>query len=171
MSNTNAKINIVKMRLTKLTFSFTELGWCGFEEQQEWGTNRGRRWISKITFPNRLQFQITQVLFLYKCVLPEWRWMNKAVVKKVASHLFLPLLLPWSLFSALLVNWGLVSLFMLVLWVSFLVTFKILSHLVHRQALFPFQPILCHLHICLFCVLFLSYYAKGVFLRRWWIST
>ena len=24
-------------------FSFMELGWCGFEEQQEWGTNQGRR--------------------------------------------------------------------------------------------------------------------------------
>jgi len=24
-------------------------------------------------------------LFLYKCVLPEWRWMNKAVVKKVMN--------------------------------------------------------------------------------------
>ena len=46
ISNTNTKINIVKMRLTKLSFnffSFMELGWCGFEEQQEWGTNRGRR--------------------------------------------------------------------------------------------------------------------------------
>ena len=54
ISNTNTKINIVKMRLTKLSFnffSFMELGWCGFEEQQEWGTNRGRRWTSKITFP------------------------------------------------------------------------------------------------------------------------
>ena len=30
-----------------------------------------------------LKFFDTQVLLLYKSVIPEWRWMHKSVVKKV----------------------------------------------------------------------------------------
>ena len=32
-----------------------------------------------------LKFSDTQVLFLYKRVIPEWRWMHKSVVKKVRN--------------------------------------------------------------------------------------
>ena len=64
---------------------------------------------------------------------------------------------PLKPFSALLVNWGLVSLVMLVLWVTFRVTSEITTQ--HPGALCPFQPILCHVHIFLFSV---SYF-KGAF--------
>ena len=35
----------------------------------------------------------TQVLFLYKRVIAQWRWMHKAIIKKVAHN-------PYTLFSS-----------------------------------------------------------------------
>ena len=94
ISNTNIRINIAKMRLTKLFSVSWSLDGVVSRNSRNGGQIEGGGELPKLLFRNHLQFQITQVLFLYKCVLPEWRWINKAVVKKVASHLFLPLLLP-----------------------------------------------------------------------------